>query len=467
MKKLIYLLIVSEIISASSYSQNVDDQKYLETGIYPAEALNSEINTIKKNWLVCKPISLSDINNDFSNINDLKWIQDIAKTKNAIFIGENHFNKYTQNLRNRILFALNESDYFPIIILEEPFPITSYANYYLHLQNDNEANLFFENELFRMIPTKEEYDLLHHIRRWNKSHPNKIISIGYEDVDKTQDELSRTINQIIIPYFQKIDPNYFVDWKVVLSKSFDSLIFNFRQNLEKAKTCNLIGKYSFITPHYISTVIDNLESSNKTLYKDYFFNRQKAILRNLTDTNFLGKYLQNGKIILQSGSWHLKTKVVSDSINNLWEGTYLTNVFDKTKGKTYSLKVDGIARSLEKADNIKYNYIEPALGFNGILEKLKKAQKDGIIIQDHCYFINIYDEILDEYSKFWIQIGRQHNWQGLLIESIQWDKIINKIKSTNKIAIESFTNNRKETECYDKELIIPCSPLVTPILEKK
>lgn len=466
MKKYLYFLLFFEMLPFCTYSQNIGNQKLLETGIYPVEILKSDIIYLKKKWIDCKPISLLDINEDFSNIQDLSWVQDIAKEKHAIFIGENHFNKYTQNLRNRILFALNEFDYFPIIILEEPYPITAYANYYLHLQDDNQANSFFEKELFKMIPTKEEYDLLQNIRRWNKSHPNKIISIGYEDVDKTQDELSRTINQIIIPYFQRLDSHYFVDWKLVLSRSFDSLIYNFRQNLVKAKSSNLIGKYPFITPQYISTVIDNLESSNNTLYKDYLYYRQKAIIRNLIDTNFLGKYLRSGKIVLHSGSWHLKTKVISDSINNLWEGTYLTNIFERTKGKTYSIKVDVIARSLGEAAGVNFNYFEPALGYNGLLEKMNKAHNDGFIASDNCYFVSIYDETLDEYSKFWIQKGREYNWQGLLLETFRWDKIMKKIKSRNPNAIESFINNRKEIECYDKELIIPCSPLVTPILKK-
>jgi len=408
-------LVLLLILVLSCYwagAQTTNKQKLMNMEIYPYESIKSEINYFNESWINCKTISLEDINNDFSNIQDLDWLRNVSKEKKAVFVGENHFYKYTQNLRNRILFALNTFDYYPVIIFEEPYSFSAFVNYYLQLSDEKQANTFYEQDLYNMITTKEEYDLLQHIRRWNKSHPDKIITTGYRDVEKTQDELSTTINQIIVPYFQILNPKYNIDWKVVLSGNFEGLIYEFRQNLEKAKKSNLIGKYPFITPQYISTVIDNLESSNNTLYKDFKYYRQKAIIRNLTDTNFLGKYLQNGKILIHGGSIHLSTNVNSDSANNIWEGSYLTNVFEYTKGKTYSIKVDGIARALGETANIDSFYIEPALGYKGMLEKMKKAYKDGLIKANDCYFVSIYDQTLNDYYKFWIQKGRDYNGQG-------------------------------------------------------
>lgn len=465
MKNYYSLILVLCMFSFYTSAQTIDKQKLIDIGIYPLESIKSEINYLDESWIRCKKISLEDINDSFSNLEDLVWIRDIPKDKKAVFIGENHFNKYSQNLRNRILFALNTFDYYPIIILEEPYSITAFANYYLQLPYEKQANEFYENELYNMIPTKEEYDLLRHIRTWNKSHPNKIISVGYEDVEKTQDELSRTINQIIIPYFQKLNPQYYIDWKIVLSGDFESLINELKQNLEKAKKINLIGRYPFITPQYISTVIDNLESSNNTLYKDYQYYRQKAIIRNLTDTNFLGKYLQTGKIVVHAGSLHMRTNIASDSVNNLWEGPYLTHVFELTKGKTYSIKVEGIARSLGEAAKVDSTYFEPALGFNWMLEKMQKAYKDGLINTEDCYFVSIYDETLNDYSKFWIQKGREYNWQGLLIESILWNDIIETINIRDPDASKSFKSNKNDMDLFDKVIIIPCSPLITPIVK--
>lgn len=466
MKTFIYIITFFVLSCFWTSAQTTDKQKLMDMGIYPFDSIKSEINYLDESWITCKILSLEDINGDFSNIQDLYWLQDVSKEKKAVFVGENHFNKYTQNLRNRILFALNTYDYYPVIIFEEPYSFSAFANYYLQLPDEAQANTFYEQNLCNMVTTKEEYDLLRHIRRWNKSHPDKIIAAGYRDVEKTQDELSTTINQIIAPYFQKLDPQYNIDWKVVLSGDFMSLIYEFRQNLEKAKKSNLIGNYPFITPQYISTVLDNLESSNNTLYKDYLYYRQKAIIRNLTDTNFLGKYLQKGKIIVHGGSLHLRTNIESDSANNLWEGGYLTHVFEYTKGKTYSINVDGIARSLGETANINSSYIEPALGYSGLLKKMQKAYKDGLLKADDCYFVSIYDQTLNDYYKFWIQKGRNYNGQGLLIESIAWNKIIDLINVKDPAKAESFINNRDYNELFDKVIIIPCSPLVTPIVKK-
>ncbi len=223
------------IFSLKINAQKNDHKDLVGQGFYPVQSIKSEINYLGKNWIKLKEVSIDDINNDFTNTEDLKWLRSVSKENKAIFIGENHFNRNTQNLRNRILFTLNKYDYYPIIILEEPYPITAFANYFIRITDDKLANEFYENELRKMIPTKEEYDLLLHIRRWNKINPDKSISVGYEDVEKTQDELSRTINQIIIPYFQRLDPGYNVNWERVLTGSFDSLIFEFKQSLEQAK----------------------------------------------------------------------------------------------------------------------------------------------------------------------------------------------------------------------------------------
>jgi hypothetical protein len=180
----------------------------------------------------------------------------------------------------------------------------------------------------------------------------------------------------------------------------------------------------------------------------------------------LGKYLQKGKIIVHGGSLHLRTNIESDSANNLWEGGYLTHVFEYTKGKTYSINVDGIARSLGETANINSSYIEPALGYSGLLKKMQKAYKDGLLKADDCYFVSIYDQTLNDYYKFWIQKGRNYNGQGLLIESIAWNKIIDLINVKDPAKAESFINNRDYNELFDKVIIIPCSPLVTPIVKK-
>ena len=466
MRTITMLTIFLLIPCVSGYAQSTDIQKLMEEGVYPIERITSEIDYIDSNLLEINTLSLEDINDDFSNIQDLEWLKGIGNDNRAVLVGEDHFNKYIQNLRNRILFALNTYNYFPIIILERPFTYTAFVNHYLHLEDDDEAEIFYKGNLIQIVNTKEEYDLLQHIRRWNRNHPDKPVSVGYYDIEKTQDELSVTLNQILIPYFQKLNPEFQLDWKVVLSGNFEELITDLRLNLKQAVITNHIGQYPFITPQYISAVIDNLESSNYALYVDYLLYRQKALLRNLTDTAFLGNYLQNGKIVIHSGSMHLRTKVESDSINNLWEGSYLAHVYEPTIGKTYSLQIESIARSLGEAATIDSSYTEPALGYTGLLKKMQDLYADGLISADECYFISIYNEVLNEYSRFWIQKGKEFNGQGLYIKSVQWDTILNLIKSNDPEKADSFIEGIGYNVLFDDVVIIPCSPIITPIVTK-
>lgn len=427
------------------------------------ESITSEIDYIDSSLIECNTLSLEDINDDFSNIQDLEWLKEIGKENRAVLVGEDHFNKSIQNLRNRIFFALNTYDYFPVIIFERPFPYTAFVNHYLHLDNDQEAAVFYKKNLIQIVNTNEEYDFLRHIRRWNIDHPDKPLSAGYYDIEKTGDELSVTLNQILIPYFQKLNPQFHPDWEVVLAGNFKELIQELRLNLKQAEKANHIGQYPFITPKFISAVIDNLESSNDALYVDYLQYRQKALLRNLTEPTFLGNYLQNGKIVIHSGSMHLRTKVESDSTNNLWEGSYLTHIYEPTRGKTYSLQMESIARSLGEAATINSTYTEPALGYSGLLNKMLDLYKDGLISADECYFISIYNEVLDEYSRFWIQKGREVGGQGLLIKSAQWDTIINLINTKDPDKAGSFIEKLGYNQLFNDVIIIPCSPIITPI----
>jgi len=276
--------------------------------------------------------------------------------------------------------------------------------------------------------------------------------------------LSFTLNHLLIPYFQELNPQFHIDWEVVLSGNFEELIKELRFILKQAVNINHIGQYSFITPQYISAVIDNLESSNYALYVDYLLHRQKALLRNLTDTTFLGNYLQNGKIVIHSGSRHLRTKVESDSTNNLWEGSYLTHIYEHTTGKTYSLQIESIARSLGEAVKINSSYTEPALGYSGLLKKMQDLFADGLISADECYFITIYNEVLNEYSKFWIQKGKEFIGKGLYIKSAHWDKIINLINTNDPEKADSFIENIGYNVLFNDVIIIPCSPIITPIV---
>jgi hypothetical protein len=465
MKTINLFFIFLIFLNFRAYAQTNEDLKLMDMGIYKIDSLaKTENSYLEKEWIKCNPLSVDDINNDFSNIQDLSWLQSISKEQKAIFIGENHFYKYIHTLRNRIIFALNTFDYYPVVIFEGPYPFSAFADYYLKLPDDKQADIVYEQELYNMITTKDEYDLLQHIRRWNKTHTDKFITVGYRDIERTMDELSTTLNQIVIPYFQIIDPQFKPDLKV-LSKDFKQLILEFRKYLKKAHEINLVGKYPFITPQYVSTVIDDLESCNDAYYKNFKIYRQKAIIRNLSDAEFLGKYLANQKVIIHGGYAHLATHAPYAGKSE-WEGDYLTHEFEPTKGKTYSIKIEGIARSLGKTANLDKPFIEPALGYKKHLQKMQAAFKNGLLKPDDYCFVNIYDQKLNDYYKLWIQKGIEYNLQGLLVESFLWDKIIDKVKEQEPEKANLFISAKNENNQFDKTIVIPCSPLIMPKIKK-
>ena len=164
---------------------------------------------------------------------------------------------------------------------------------------------------------------------------------------------------------------------------------------------------------------------------------------------------------------HLRTKVESDSTNNLWEGSYLTHIYQHTMGKTYSLQIESIARSLGEAAFINSSYLEPALGYSGLLKRLQDPYAKGLISADDCYFVSIYNEELNEYSKFWIQKGKEFGGQGVYIKSARWDHILELIQTNDPEKSDPFLENIGYHVLFDDVIIIPCSPLITPSRTKQ
>jgi hypothetical protein len=171
-------------------------------------------------------------------------------------------------------------------------------------------------------------------------------------------------------------------------------------------------------------------------------------------------------MVVQGGFWHCGTNAESNSNNNIWEAGYLTNVFEPTKDKTYSIKIEAIARSFGENGNIDSTYIEPGLGYRGLFEKMQNAYKDGLITADDCYFVSMYGESLNDYYKFFIQKGNEFKNQGLLIDTLSLKIVIDLINLKEPEKAESFIKNNIENKSFDNVIIIPCSPLIIPTKKK-
>ncbi|GAB4379396.1 MAG: hypothetical protein Kow0042_28750 [Calditrichia bacterium] len=88
---------------------------------YPTAAALETIRIPPQKITVQQIVSDEDINDSFSNIDELRWLESTARKNRMILPGESHRSQTIHHLRNRILFVLNTFDPFPLIVLEKQF----------------------------------------------------------------------------------------------------------------------------------------------------------------------------------------------------------------------------------------------------------------------------------------------------------------------------------------------------------
>jgi hypothetical protein len=198
--------------------------------------------------------------------------------------------------------------------------LTPFMNYYAALP-DKEAREFEQanRELFLFTA---DVQFLQHVRRWNATYPNKRIQVGCYDIEHLA---SLPIQQILRPYFtevkqaldangQKIHQNVPAALSAVAriferrrKDSSDDLKDAFRpikEVLIVAKDEKVVGRYPFLTADYIEKVIENLESTYAAYTQDFTQHRQPAMIRNITDSRFLGSSFTSGNVLLHAGALH-------------------------------------------------------------------------------------------------------------------------------------------------------------------
>ena len=90
-------------LSTSLICQNADStikQKLLDYGFYPYPPIEDLQNNIFSDSLIkAQPLSYQDINNDFTNTEDLLWLKEIAQQNKVILLAEEHYHQYISNYR--------------------------------------------------------------------------------------------------------------------------------------------------------------------------------------------------------------------------------------------------------------------------------------------------------------------------------------------------------------------------------
>lgn len=411
----------------------------------------------QKSWIEIETLSARDINDTFSNINDLEWLKPVARECKVVFVGENHWYKTTHNLCDRILFALNTFDRYPLLIIENQFSISAFFDYYVGLTNDKKAQDFYKNVIYDMVLTEEDYKLLEHIRKWNTIHPDRRIHIGATDIEH---DYKMTLSKIIIPYFKLLEPDFNIDIDKTDALDLGNLVENLEKKLQKAKAKNLTGAYSFLTPQYIECVLENLKSrflSKKCGYDKSGFNksRQEAIIRNLTDPRFFGNYLINGKVMLYGGGQHAKTRIPLAKGGNFYtEGHCLNFEFEPTKGKVFSIYINGLARKLGEMANVNLDLcLYGGDPYTALIKKMQELYNKKLISPEKYYFIDAGS--INDFEKLILE--HADNDAPLLVKNVEYNKILEASKKISDSFYKKTSRYIINHFYYDRYIYIPYS----------
>tara|TARA_R110002073_G_scaffold325028_2_gene503465 strand:+ start:1562 stop:2902 length:1341 start_codon:yes stop_codon:yes gene_type:complete len=407
-----------------------------------------------------KSIDFNDINKNFSNVQDLYWLKQVAQNNKIVLIGETHYSKNIENIKNRIIFALNNFDYFPLIIIEREYSVTPYLNHFINLKNENDAKSFFNKELSTKLNTVEDSIFIEHIRNWNIKNPKKNIKLGCIDLEWSWDEI---MEDVLMPYFIKLDDidKSEIDkiFEIGLNQS-DDFFIRIEPLIKKAEEQNLIGEYSFVNIEYVKNVIESISTTFKAMslssWWEYF--RQKEIAKRVTNQRYFGEYFKNQKVIMYGGGNHMKSKHYYGVDDNfISEGSYLNFDNKPTKGKVYSIMLNGISFSLGEMKDVNLNdAIIQGTQYKKITNRMQKAYKEGLLNPDENYFLFGFR---NEFEKFIFSKSYQYKDSGIVIPDKVWNEIVNvSIQLSNDIQMTVEMENESRND-YDEYVYIPYSPL--------
>ncbi|PKK91090.1 MAG: hypothetical protein CVV64_04790 [Candidatus Wallbacteria bacterium HGW-Wallbacteria-1] len=283
----------------------------------------------------------------------------IPEKTNCILIGEKHNHRKLCNLRNNLFMALNSSSgkicsksdrssYWPNLIMELPYSLTPAANHFTNIPINEDAEKFWISHLDRTVSMEEDREILELIRTWNLKHENHKLKILFSDIEH---DFRATLEKIVFPKLEKwlrpklcpgIDPETYPesmdDWTFDDLNRISPLL---RQTLAEARA-EKGSELEFIwePPLFLDTVIDNLESTALAYEYNFTYYRQKAIIRNIMEINFLGQFINCQPTVISCGSDHSKTELnLKHGGNFLFEGLFLENENFWTKEKTYSIRL--------------------------------------------------------------------------------------------------------------------------------
>lgn len=414
---------------------------------YPAPE-DLESITIPSGLRVVQALSPEDIDETFSNIEDLAWLEPVARGNRAFLFAESHYYRYIDHLRNRVLFALNTYDRYPLLLLERQYSFSPFWDHYAGISDDDEARNFYEGVMYQMVETREMYELLEHLRLWNRAHPESVIHIGAYDIEH---KAKTTVREVLLPYFRSMDPSFDLDHESVYGpEDIEALLEPLEKKLVEAQERDFTGEYPFLTPQFAANVIGNIKSfvlAYGDRQRGFRTQRQQAMIRNLIDPAYFGSFFESGKVMISAGSMHLPSRVPPQPDADWhWEGSYLSYLYEPTSGKTYSLCVEGCAYQFgEMSEADLKDCLPTGSNYRRLVEVFQEAYELGEVESDQYY--SFWREP-DLYDSTMLRLAYDNDHVPMLIDGVP------------RALLESRGRGRyPHPYGYDARVYIPRSPI--------
>ncbi|HOW86381.1 MAG TPA: hypothetical protein P5119_10985 [Candidatus Aminicenantes bacterium] len=435
----------------------------LEMGIVPyPTAAELEAYPLPGSAVAAAPLTAEDIGPEWANIDDLRWLEPIARANKAVLLGENHYYRSIHNLCNRILFALNTFDSYPYLMMELPYSSSPFIDQYVGLADDAAAAAFFDRHVSGFASMEEDRLRLEHIRRWNKSHPDRRIHVGTYDIEH---QYAVTLRDVLLPYFERNGRTWPVDPAGQATRELEAVALEMAAANAELKAPRLDPDLPFVTPAYIGCVIENLLSIIRARIYNFDYYRQRGIVRNLTDPRFHGRAFEESKVLIHGGSYHTPSKFpYPEGGNFLREGGYLAHDYAPTKGRTYSIRFDGLSFRLGGMAGFDMAAGLPCgSGYRYIVTTMQKAHKDGLLDKDGHYIIG--DGVPGpETAAFYavlFKAAAANDFAPFLVRSIDWDGLLKAAGEKNAKLADEIAKWRDEYGRYDALVFVPRSDILT------
>jgi hypothetical protein len=402
-----------------------------------------------------RPLASDPPDAGFTNLDDLAWLEPIARRSRVVLLGETHYAATTYQLVARILFALNTFDHYALS-LELPYSLGAFFHHYAGIADDDRAQDFRRDVLSPLVFDQETIELLEHIRRWNRGHPKKRIAVGAHDLEHNASNVLRTI---IAPAFAAAK----LDCPLPSSMDDDelgSVVKTLRGCLARTRTGSHFGPHPFVTTAYLGAVIDNLQSTYERRQSGEVV-RQRAIIRNLTDRRFFLPLWRDDKLLWWGGDAHAQTRVRPAVGALRREGAYFNFEYPPTRGRTHSVHIFAYALAMGAmagTDLRAYNHVGQS--YRSLVERFGKAERAGLATPEESF---LYDWTPDDLDYMWLAQARAHGDHPILIEAMDWKDAASQASAIDPDLRRGVANWQAAQAGFDSFIVVPKSPITRAV----